>query len=139
MSYLFRVVPKVGPLKAYAMRPPTAETEQLFVKAYEQIVGHYRMTLASFSADTLVLPNVNMDVGYATARGEYGLVDGSYARLLNELERTRFARVSPGLRTDILAFYADTLALATDPKQRTEWKRVSVQLGALRNAQLVAR
>ncbi len=56
MAFLFRLVPKIGPFKAVAFRPPTAETVRLFMMSFNRTVEDYRGLLSKARAGRLDLP-----------------------------------------------------------------------------------
>jgi hypothetical protein len=119
MSTLLRYMPKVGPFKAMAFNYPTAATEDLYVKSVNTTVDQYRAFLEQVRRDTLVLPDRDLDSGLMTKAAEYPLADDTYAKLLSQLKDRKFNLVSPELRTNILAFYADPstpLAIEADAK-----------------------
>lgn len=108
LSAILKVIPKVGPLKGFAIRNQTAETQKLFVEAYENVIHSYRDALTSLSADTLHLANLNLDIGKPTRRGEYSLTDRAYAKLVDEVAESKYKYLGVALRSDILAFYSDS-------------------------------
>jgi hypothetical protein len=134
LAFLFRLIPKVGPLKALALHTPTPQTEQLFERSFNATLAEYRRLLSEWDQGRLVLVNDNFDVGRVTAPGQYELSDKTYAELLDELARQRFAGVSPELRADILQFYSDPNAPYATRRHRKEWNRLQEELQALRTA-----
>jgi hypothetical protein len=69
LSTLLRYIPKVGPFKGLAFNNPTAKTEDLYIKSINTTVDQYRGFLQQVRADTLLLPNFDLDSGQAT-KGE---------------------------------------------------------------------
>ncbi len=135
LAFLFRLIPKVGPLKALALHTPTPQTEQLFEHSFNAALAEYRRLLAEWDQGRLVLVNDNFDVGAVTPPGQYELSDKAYAELVDELARQRFAGVSPELRDAILQFYNDPNAPYATRKNRKKWNRLQQQLQALRTAE----
>ncbi|HYV98458.1 MAG TPA: zinc dependent phospholipase C family protein [Gemmatimonadaceae bacterium] len=105
LSFLLRIVPKIGPFKGYAMRSPTPQTEALFVQGFNAIVKSYRSQLGDVRAGTIHLPNTDLDTGVPTRPGEYGLADKTYAKLVDELADAKYATVDAALRRNIVSFY----------------------------------
>lgn len=103
LAWLFRLLPKVGPLKAFAFHVPTPDAEKLFLTSFDDTVRHYRQILGE-APGTLHLENENFDIGKPTRRGDYRLADQAYDKLLEGLSDAPTS-VSPELRADILAFY----------------------------------
>jgi len=42
LAFLFRLVPKVGPFRALAFKPPTVQAEKLFMASFNDTLDHYR-------------------------------------------------------------------------------------------------
>ena len=120
LAFLFRLVPKVGPFRTLAFRPPTAEAEKLFIASFDDTLERYRRLLAEVGEDRLQLVNTNFDTGQPTREGKYRLADQSYAELLEKLADAKTA-VSSELRQDILAFYRDPGTIKSE-KARGEYE-----------------
>lgn len=136
MTALFiRVVPKVGPFKALAFKPPTPESERLFMQSFNAAIERYRATLAEAQSGNLDLPNTDFDTGKPTRAGEYQLADEAYAQLLEKLAKNDFQMASPKLRQDILAFYSDLNAPVATKKDRKDWQETLRALDKLKAAQ----
>jgi Zinc dependent phospholipase C len=134
LSTLLRYMPKVGPFKGLAFNNPTAKTEDLYIKSINKTIDQYRAFLEQVRADTLVLPNSDLDTGQLTTAAEYSLTDQSYAALLSQLSERKFDRTSPELRANILQFYSDlSLPIETKTNQR-RWQDVLTQLDQLKIA-----
>ncbi|HXR97765.1 MAG TPA: zinc dependent phospholipase C family protein [Terriglobales bacterium] len=99
-------LPKVGPLRGLEFRRPTAAAETLYLKSIDITIAQFRESLAAEGYHALRLPNRNLDTGADTRRGDYRLADQTYFQLTAALAADGFTAVSPGLRDDILAFYA---------------------------------
>lgn len=106
LACLFHLVPKVGPFKAFAFKPPTAQAEKLFIASFDDTLDRYRQLLAEVRADQLKLSNTNFDTGQPTSEGKYKMADQTYVKLLEKLHETKVEVAEP-LRSDILAFYKD--------------------------------
>ena len=63
LSTLLRYMPKIGPFKKLAFNNPTPQTEDLYFKSINTTVDQYRAFLEQVRADTLVLPNRDLDDG----------------------------------------------------------------------------
>lgn len=106
LAGIFKIVPKVGPLRAIDFKEPTAKTENLYFKSVDQTISRYAEALEAVKNKDLTTPQIDLDTGKPTKRGEYPLADATYRQLLDELANQRFANVDEALRSDILAFYA---------------------------------
>src|SRR5204863_7373448 len=82
VTFLYKLVPKIGPFKYFSFKPPTPEAEKLFLKSFVDTSERFRRSVEALAAGRLNLPNTNFDVGRPTARGEYSLADGTYDELL---------------------------------------------------------
>jgi len=106
LTFLYKIVPKIGPFKYFSFKPPTPEAEKLFLQSFVDARERYRQSIEALAAGRLNLPNTNFDVGRPTARGEYSLADDTYDELVRKLEKRKFAGASTELRTTIKRYYA---------------------------------
>jgi hypothetical protein len=127
-----KALPKVGPLRVINPKPPTAETQKMYVKSLEVAVNDYRRMVHGAADQQLPLADVDLDTGKATTPGEYRLADETYARLVRELALTKFSTADPGLRANILAYYGDTNKPPATKESKCEWKEVSRDLAILK-------
>jgi hypothetical protein len=104
LAWLFRILPKVGPLKAFAFKVPTPEAEKLFLASFDDTKNRYQTLLAQAGQDDFELKNENFDIGKPTIRGTYHLADETYDKLLEQLHKAP-GSLSAELRADILRFY----------------------------------
>jgi hypothetical protein len=104
LAFLFRMVPKVGPLRPLSFKGVTPETEKMYMASFNSTIDCYRQLLAEQKAGVLRLPNANLDVGDLSASGKYKLADVAYSQLLHQLQG-HYTEISQELRSDILAFY----------------------------------
>lgn len=135
LAFLFRLIPKIGPLKALAFQTPTPQAEQLFEQSFNATLAEYRRLLSDYDRGHLVLINDNFDVGAVTPPGQYHRNDATYAMLLDRLSRQRFASMSTELREEILQFYNNPAAPYATRKDRKAWAKVQAELQQLRMAQ----
>jgi hypothetical protein len=106
LSFLYRILPKIGPLRVLAFRTPTPQTEKLFEDSFNVTLDRYRAFLVELGKGAVALPNYNFDVGETTVRGKYRLNDDTCAQLLDRLAEKDFADISPELRTELLRFFS---------------------------------
>src|SRR5204862_1505475 len=88
-------------------RLPTPEGEKLFREPTATTSKRYREAVLRTAAGDVALPDLNIDTGARTRRGDYRLADRAYGALVRELEKDGFREVAPDLCQDILAFYAE--------------------------------
>ena len=105
LADMFKVIPKVGPLKAIDFKEPTEKTENMYFKSVDQTVAQYTAALHQVHDNDLKTPEINLDTGKPTERGAYPLADATYRELLDQLANDSFNHMSAGLRDDILNFY----------------------------------
>ena len=132
LSTLLRYMPKIGPFKAMAFNNPTAQTEDLYFKSINTTVDQYRAFLEEVRADSLVLPNRDLDSGSVTKAAEYTLADEAYAKLLDQLSSRKFEATSPELRANILDFYSDLSGPIETKRDQVRWQGVLFSLDQLR-------
>lgn len=134
LAFLFRLIPKIGPLKVLAFKTPTPQAENLFEDSFNQILDRYRGELAELTTANLTLPNDNMDVGKETPPGAYRLNDDTYADLLDRLAAKNFAGMSPELQANIEQFYANPAAPNATKRNAKRWGRIQSELAQLKSS-----
>jgi hypothetical protein len=132
LSTLLRYIPKVGPFKGLAFNNPTAKTEDLYIKSINTTVDQYRAFLQQVRADTLLLPNFDLDSGQATKANEYSLTDDAYAKLLAQVADGKFEHTSAELRDNILVFYSDLTLPMETKKNPARWQNLLTELDQLK-------
>jgi hypothetical protein len=105
LAFLFKLVPKIGPFKAFAFKVPPPEAEKLFLASFDDTVKRYRELLAAARENRLDLPNENFDTGRPSHAGEYHLADETYAKLVERLKSNK-TDAPQALQANIAAFYA---------------------------------
>jgi Zinc dependent phospholipase C len=104
LGFLFRLMPKIGPLRAFAFKIPPPAAEKLFLASFDDTAKRYRELLAEAAANSLQLPNKNFDTGRPTLLGDYRLADETYVKLLERYDG-HVGDVSDAMRANILIFY----------------------------------
>jgi hypothetical protein len=135
LAFIIRIVPKVGPFKSIAIKPPTAQTETFFMNSFNKTVDSYRANLEEFRRGGLKLANLDFDTSRPTRPTEYRLADETYAKLLRDLDKTGFQGLTPDLQADLLSFYRDPAALAAvqqEAKNRQSWSQTMDALESLK-------
>jgi hypothetical protein len=134
MAFVVRVLPKVGPLKPLAFRPPSPEAERMFLESFEATLTTYRGLLARVNSNDFDLVNTDFDTGRPTRLGEYRLADETYAKLVRELADKDFANITPPLRENLLAFFGNLSIPNGAQKDKSEWRDTVIALERLRTA-----
>ncbi len=104
LAFLFRLIPKVGPLKVFSFKIPPPAAEKMFLASIDDSVKRYKELLANTSDNGLQLPNENFDTGKPTRMGDYHLADDTYAKLLERFDG-HLNEVSDSMRANLLRFY----------------------------------
>jgi len=138
LAFLFRLIPKFGPLRAVDFVLPNQQTEDMYLKSMDVTLANYRRLLADVKANNLHLHDRDFDTGGVTQAGEYKLTDETYAALLDGLARRHFDSVTPDLRAKILAFYSNLNAPIATKKNHKKWTRTLAELQQLKDVQVVA-
>ena len=113
LSWMYVLVPKIGPFRAFKFLVPTPEAERLFLASFTSTREHFKQSLDALNAGELHLANTDFDTGRPTRRGEYSMADHTYDELVGKLAGHKFAGVSESLRANILDYYGDIDSLAT--------------------------
>jgi hypothetical protein len=119
LAFLYRLLPKIGPLRPLKFETPNPAAEKLFVESLKDTRERYRASLHEVSAGRLRLTNTDFDTGRPSVHGEYELADKTYAELLDRLAKRKFNNVTPAVRRNILAFY-DRADHRTSRKERRQ-------------------
>jgi hypothetical protein len=129
------ILPPAGAVRILKIRGPREETEDLYYRSLKRTLTLYARRvdeLRLLPAMALGLPNRDLDTGDWTKPGAYGLTDRTYARLLQKITEKQKTPVPPGLKRDILNYYAAPGAPITTKRDRDQWKRVQRDLAWLR-------
>ncbi len=124
LTFLYRLLPKIGPLRPLAFKVPTPAAERFFTDSLADTRLRYGRALGALAGNDLELPNTDFDTGQPSAYGEYSLADETYCELLHRLARRQFADVPAALRDNINAFFARLPAPAASMRRR-ERKRIA--------------
>lgn len=123
---LFKILPKVGPLRPLAFEPLTPEAERLFVASFTAARDRYRASLMMLRSGSLNLANADLDTGDPPTRSANPLLEDTYGDLLEALADRKFAAVPPALARDITRHYAarfDETALSRRQRKQAEKAR----------------
>jgi hypothetical protein len=134
LAFLWRVIPKIGPLKVLQFRTPTPETEKMFEASFNATLDRYKKLLAQQGEGHLELVNDNFDTGETSGPGKYKLNDEAHAKLLAELAKQDFATAPPDVRAELLDFYSQKDAPYATKGKPKEWAQVQAELQQLKNA-----
>ena len=133
LAFLFKLIPKFGPLKILQFRTPTPETELLFEASFNATLDRYRELLTGVREDKLDLPNENFDVGESTGPGKYRLNDEAHAKLLDKLGEKNFLGATPAVKAELLQFFADPTAAYATKRNAKAWTKLQADLERLKS------
>jgi hypothetical protein len=139
LAFLYKLLPKIGPLRPLQFKAPTKEAEALFLQSFKDTRERYRTALDALARGRVDLPNTNFDTGKASVHGTYTLADDTYAELLDRLTGHRLASVPDALRDNINAFYASAPNRMSSRKERKRAEKVRERLARLNGAADVGR
>jgi len=134
LAFLYKLLPKFGPLKVLQFKTPTPETERMFEASFNATLDRYRQLLTEVREDKLDLPNANFDVGQSTGPGKYRLNDEAHAELLDKLAEKSFLGASPEVKAELVQFFADPSAAYATKRHAKAWAKVQSQLQQLKSA-----
>src|SRR5437588_8744012 len=134
LAFLYKLLPKFGPLKILQFRTPTPQTEQMFEASFNATLSRYRKLLTDAGEGSLKLENDNFDLGERTGPGKYGMNDDAHAVLLDKLAATNFAGITSETKAELLQFYADPDAPYATKRKAKAWAKVQAELLQLKTA-----
>ena len=106
LAFLYKLIPKFGPLRVLQFKNPTPQTENLFEASFNATLDRYRHLLTEETEGRLQLRNDNFDLGEESEPGKYRLSDEAHARLLRRLTEHGFQNMPPTIRGDLLHFFS---------------------------------
>jgi len=134
LAFLYKLLPKIGPLQILQFKTPTPQTEQMFEASFNATLDRYRKLLEEVREGSLRLPNDNFDVGEHTGPGKYGLNDQAHAKLLDQLAQKDFAGVPSEVKAELLQFYDQPDAPYSTKRNHQAWSKVLTELQQLKSA-----
>ena len=135
LAFVYRLVPKVGPLKPLAFKAPTPEVDHLFEDSLTESHARFGTLLRAVRAGRLDLPNSNFDTGRPAHAGDYALADETHAEWLESLAKDGFVGATPPVRRTLTAFYQGaTPPDLRDKKARKAWTRLQAAVESFSRA-----
>ncbi len=132
LALLIRILPKVGPLQAFAFKPPSAAADKLFMASFLRTVSEYRGLLQQANNAGFRLPNRDFDTGALTRPVEYRMADEAYEQLAIELAARPQAGVDPVLRKDVLDYFHNLDLPFAAKRDAKKWRAAVSAIDALK-------
>ena len=133
IAFFLRILPKIGPLKTLAFKPPTPETDRLFMASFDRTMAEYRNLLRQSGSARFQLVNRNFDTGAPTRPTEYHLADDTYSKLAVKLAGHDAASIDPRMRQDILEYFSNLSLPFAGKKDKDDWKETVSAVEALKS------
>ncbi len=135
LAFLYKLLPKIGPLRPLSFKAPTADAEAFFTASLKQTRTRYAAALEEVREGRLALTNTDFDTGKPSAFGEYSLSDDTYCELLRRLADRQFADVPAALRTNITSYYAGLDKAKMDRKERKRAQKIEKMLATMNHGE----
>jgi hypothetical protein len=132
LAGLIFIAPKIGPLKMVAIKGPTAATEEEYVRSVNLSTDALSSAMTRLGTAHQTLVNRDLDTGAPVHPGGYRLTDDTYAKLVHRLAADPKHSVPPGLKGDILNYYADPNAPIHTKKNARKWAQLQAELQTLK-------
>jgi hypothetical protein len=125
------ILPKVGTLKMLAIKGPTPQTEDLYIKSVNHSIIALRLVLTHYDRIDHYLSNRDLDTGNVVRPGGYRLTDETYAKLLAMITKNPANVVPFQLKHDLIAYYADPQSPISTKNDPEKWAQVQANLKTL--------
>jgi hypothetical protein len=133
LGVLYRILPKIGPLRPLAFKAPTPEAAELFARSFRDATARFRTEVNDLEDRNFEIRNANFDTGEPSRFGDYSLADETYGELLERLEDQKFRGAPIALTRNIVAFYGNGPGpTVQDKKVRKRWAKVERTVQSLR-------
>ena len=135
LAFIYKLLPKIGPLKVLQFKTPTPDAEHMFEKSFNDTLDEYRVLLKEERETSQPsMTNDNFDIGEVTAPGQYHLCDTTHAKLLDKLAEQQFAGLTPEIRAELLEFFRAPSTSFVTNKDKRLWAKLPSELEQLKNA-----
>lgn len=129
LGFIYKFIPKIGPLKPLSFKVPVPDADRLFVQSVHEANERFAAVLADVRAQRINFQNTNFDTGRPSRRGEYVLADETYDQLLEDLSKHHFEGLTSTLSANIGAFYGtNPKPSPNSKKERKHWKQIAEEL-----------
>jgi hypothetical protein len=133
LAFLYRILPKFGPLRVLQFKTPSARTERLFEASFNDTLEQYRKLLKQQrETQQPALTNDNFDLGTTSAPGEYHMSDTAHAELLDKLADQNFAGMTVEIRAELLGYFGGADTPFKMKKDKKAWAKLQTEIEVLR-------
>jgi hypothetical protein len=108
LAVLVWILPKVGPVSDLAIKIPTKQSEEDYLRSLNHTVDRFEETLHQLqnaTNDPVDFANLNLDTGNPTEIGTYQLADEAHAQLLARLTSKRQRIIPADLKRQLVAYF----------------------------------
>jgi hypothetical protein len=105
ISFIIRIMPKIGPLRILKFKAPTPEAEKYFIQSFNDVLTHYTAIIDKLPGKNMEFTDIDFDTGNPTRPGEYSLADDTYAKLLLQLDKNKFENLNSSLKKNLLQYF----------------------------------
>ncbi len=139
LAFVFDILPKVGPLKIFALKVPDPADQDAYIKSVNGTVDKFNGYLTALQAKPVKhnipsapdLSEIDLDTGKPSELGEYRLADQTYAKILDTLVHNDGHPIPPDVRKSLEDFYATRKQPAWYGKKQKDWQRLNADLAIL--------
>ena len=139
LAFIIRILPKVGPLKAFSIMVPNAAEQDLYIKSVNSTVDQYNLRLTQVKPPTPGkdeatpqrapdLQEIDLDTGKPSRFGEYQRADHAYANLLDKLLNDPKAPMTPDVHQSLVDFFSVRAEPAWYAKKPRNWQKLQSEL-----------
>ena len=110
LAVLVFLVPKIGAASDLAIKIPSTETQDWYLRSVNHTLDVFRETLDKSRGEVdppITLVNADLDTGKRAKFGDYSLADNTYEQLLGRITSRSDRAIPEDLKEHILAYYAD--------------------------------
>jgi Zinc dependent phospholipase C len=135
LAFIYKLLPRIGPLKVLQFKTPTPETERMFEASFNATLDQYRKLLnEERESGKPALMNGNFDLGEVSGPGKYRLSDTTHAKLLDKLADQKFAGMTLEMRAELLDYFSASDTPFAMKKDKKLWAKVQTELEELKRA-----
>jgi hypothetical protein len=134
LAFIYKLLPKIGPLRVLQFKTPTPDTERMFEASFNDTLDQYRELLSEErESQKPAVTNDNFDLGATSGPGKYRLSDTTHAKLLDQLAEQKFAGMTLEIRTELLDFFSSTDTPFVMKKDKKVWAKLQTELEELKS------